>query len=96
VSPLLLERRARVMKASDVQQVRDVLDEVAEEMRAAAVDVHPDLIVGDISPEAAERIFEELEEIGLIVRSHRLEELVEERAQQRLAALKQEHGLVGA
>jgi hypothetical protein len=88
-----LDRRARVMKAADVRQVRDVLDEVAAEMRAAAADLHPDLVAGDISVEDAERIFEGLEEIGLIVRRHRLEELVEERARERLTALKAEHGI---
>jgi hypothetical protein len=88
-----LDRRARVMKAADVRQVRNVLDEVAAEMRAAAADLHPDLVAGDISVEDAERIFEGLEEIGLIVRSHRLEEYVETRAQERLAALRAEHSL---
>jgi hypothetical protein len=96
-----LDRRARVLKAADVQQVRDVLEEVADEMRAAAVDQHPDLIggyrigshVGDVSAEECERIFEGLEEAGLIVRAGRVEALAEEIAQERLRALREEHGV---
>jgi hypothetical protein len=93
----LLNHRAGLLKAADERQVRDVLDELAAEIREGAVDMHPDLIspVGEISAEAAERVFEGLEEVGLIVRRHRLEELVEERAQERLLALKAEHGVPG-
>jgi hypothetical protein len=73
--------------------VRRVLEEVAEEMRVAAIDDHPDLILGDVSPEAAEAIFEDLEEMGMIAGRARIEQRAEELAQQRLLALKQEYGV---
>jgi hypothetical protein len=52
-------------------------------------------IPGDVSAKDAERILGELEEIGLLVPRGRVEALAEEVAQERLLALKQEHGLVG-
>jgi hypothetical protein len=73
--------------------MRDLIDELAAWLEAEAVDEHPDLIVGDVSHEHAERTFEALEEAGVLVRRHKLDELVEKRAQERLVALKQEHGL---
>jgi hypothetical protein len=88
-----IDRRACVLKAADVEQVRHVREEVAEKLDAEAVDLHPHLIVGDVSPEAAERIFAGLEEVGLLVRPGRVEELAEQKAQERLLALRQEHGV---
>jgi hypothetical protein len=49
--------------------------------------------VGDVSSERAAAIFEQLEERGLLVRPSRVEELAEKKAQERLLALKEEHGL---
>jgi hypothetical protein len=43
--------------------------------------------------EQCEAIFEQLAERGLLVSGHKVEELVEQRAQERLSALKQEHGI---
>src|SRR5512133_4333980 len=87
-----LARRARF---HEQQQVRDALDELAAELDRQAVAEHPDLIVGDVSSERAAAILEQLEELGLLVRPSRVAELAEEMAQERLAALKQEHGLPG-
>jgi hypothetical protein len=50
-------------------------------------------LVGDASAEPAEQILGGLEEAGLLVRRHKVEEMAEQRAQERLAALKAEHGL---
>jgi hypothetical protein len=52
-------------------------------------------VPGDVSAEQAEAILGHLEERGLLVPGHKVDELVEEMAQERLLALKQEHGLVG-
>jgi hypothetical protein len=51
------------------------------------------VVNNDVDPERAAGILAALEESGLLVRSCRVEELVEERTQQRLAAMKQEHGI---
>jgi hypothetical protein len=85
----------RLARHREDRQARDLLDELTAWLEDEAVDMHPDLqvIVGDISSERAERVFEQLEKDGLLVRKHRLEELVEERAQERLAALRAEHGI---
>jgi hypothetical protein len=50
-------------------------------------------VPGDVSAEQAQRILHGLEEVGLLVRGEKVEELVEKRVQERLAALKAEHGL---
>jgi hypothetical protein len=89
----LLEARARVLKAANVAQVRQVLEEVAGQLDAESIADHPDLIVGDVSAERCAEIFAGLEEVGLIVSGARVEELAERRAQERLAALKAEHGI---
>jgi hypothetical protein len=52
-----------------------------------------DQIVGDFSSERAQVIFRRLEEKGLIAGPERIEQRAEELAQQRLEALKQEHGI---
>jgi hypothetical protein len=67
--------------------------EAAEALDAEAVDDHPYLIAGDTTPEKAAVVLEMLVECGVL--DWKVEPLVEERTQQRLAALKQEHGLVG-
>jgi hypothetical protein len=52
------------------------------------------LVVGSVvTSEQAEETLRGLEEIGLLVRRGSLEEMAEEVAQQRLVALKQEHGI---
>jgi hypothetical protein len=75
-----LERRARSVKK---RELKDILDELALELEQEALDEHPDL-VGRIptSSEAAE-ILHGLEEVGLLVRPHRVEELAEQKAQER-------------
>jgi hypothetical protein len=55
--------------------------------------VHPDLVVGDVGSERAAAVLAGLEEQGLLVRPGRLDELFEQRAQERPAALKAEHGI---
>lgn len=52
-------------------------------------------VTGDVSAADAERTLRALEERGLLVPRGRVEALAEEIAQERLQALKQEHGLVG-
>jgi hypothetical protein len=51
------------------------------------------VVANDVDAERAARILQGLEERGLIVRPHRVEEMAEERAQARLAALRSEHGV---
>jgi hypothetical protein len=53
------------------------------------------VVDNDVSSERAAEILAGLEEVGLLVSRGRVEEMAEERAQERLTALKQEHGLVG-
>jgi hypothetical protein len=53
------------------------------------------LVLGDVGTERAQAILAQLEEKGLLVPKARVTELAEEMATERLAALKQEHGLVG-
>jgi hypothetical protein len=67
--------------------------ELAQKVEDEAVREHPDLVVGDLNPEQAGRVLEGLAARGLIVPGHRVDELVEERAQARLQALKAEHGI---
>jgi hypothetical protein len=86
----LIEQRAR---AHQHGQVRDALDELAAVLSREAVDAHPDLIVGDVGSERAEAILEQLEELGLLVRPSRVEELAEKRAHELLTALRAEHGI---
>jgi hypothetical protein len=50
-------------------------------------------VPGDVSSEEAEAILATLEERGLLVPRGRVEAMAEEIAQERLAALKQEHGI---
>jgi hypothetical protein len=86
----LLARRAA---GHEQRQVRDALDELAAELSREAVDEHPDLIVGDVSSERAQAILEGLEERGLIAGRGKIEQLAEQLAQERLAALRAEHGI---
>jgi hypothetical protein len=83
----LLAARARA------DEHRDLLEELAERLDAESIADHPDLILGDVSTERCAEIFAGLEEVGLIVSGARVEELAERRAQERLAALKAEHGI---
>jgi signal recognition particle GTPase len=85
----LLETRA----GASERAMRSELLTIAEEMRTAAVAMHPDLIVGDVSPEAAEKIFQDLEAMGMIAGRERIEQRAEERAQERVAALRAEFGI---
>jgi hypothetical protein len=89
----LLEMRASAAARADQRELSDVLDELASTLREEAVAEHPDLIVGDVTSEQAARVLQDLEETGLLVPRHRVETLAEEIAQERLLALKQEHGL---
>ena len=85
-----LAKRAR---HHEHEQVRDALDELAAELERRAVDEHPDLVVGDVRSERAAAVLALMEERGLIVGPERVEELAEEKAQERLLALRQEHGV---
>jgi hypothetical protein len=85
----LLETRARPRE----HKVRELIGEMADTLLAEAVEQHPEPIVGDVPAERAATIFEGLEELGWLVRRHRVEELAEQLAQERLAVLKQEHGI---
>jgi hypothetical protein len=84
---------ARKARAHERGQVRDALDELAEWLRGQAVDAHPDLIVGAVSPERCEAVLEGLEQVGLLVRPSKVEELAEARALELLQAMKAEHGI---
>jgi hypothetical protein len=57
-----LEQRAA---HHDCWKVRDAFDELAAWLKGEAVDEHPDLIVGDVSPERCEAILHGLEEQGV-------------------------------
>jgi hypothetical protein len=69
------------------------IEDAAKTLDAESIADHPDLILGDVSTERCAEIFAGLEEVGLIVSGARVEELAERRAQERLAALKAEHGI---
>jgi hypothetical protein len=68
----LLATRAR---ASQRRQLGDLLEELTARLEEEAVSEHPELLVGDVSPERISAT------------------LAEQMAQERLTALKQEHGL---
>jgi hypothetical protein len=87
----LLENRARAREG----ELRKELSTIAEEMRTEAVAMHPDLLVGDVTPDQVAKVFEDLEEVGLVAGRARIEQRAEGLAQDRLRALKQEHGLAG-
>jgi hypothetical protein len=72
-----------------------VLENVIGELEDAAVREHPDLrlAVGHDTPERRELVIEGLEEIGLFIRRHKVEERAEQLAQECLAVLKAEHGI---
>jgi DNA-binding transcriptional ArsR family regulator len=80
---------ARLAVSHEQREVRDLLEELAAKLEAEAVSIHPDLRVGDVSPEQAERTLEQLTEAGLLVPRHKVEQL----AQERLKVLKEEHGI---
>lgn len=81
-----------------VRQRRDdplaAIEELIEELRTDAVRMHPDLIVGDASPERAAAILDGLEEFGLLVPRGKVEDRAEELAQERPPSLKAEHRVV--
>jgi hypothetical protein len=68
--------------------------EVTQHLEAQAAGEHPDLVVADLDTEQAAATLAELEEMGLIVSHGRVEELAEQKAKERLATLKQEHGII--
>jgi len=72
-----------------------MIEELIEELRTEAVRIHPDLIVGDVGVARARAVLEGLEQIGLLVPHYKVEERAEQLAQERLQALKAEHGLAG-
>jgi hypothetical protein len=83
-------RRAREGHEEDLQAaveapVGKILDSMANGL----------VLPTDVSAEECERVLRDLEEAGLLVPRGRVETLAEELAQERLTALKQEHGLVG-
>jgi hypothetical protein len=84
---------ARRAVSHEQREVRDLLEELAAKLEEEAVSEHPDLRVGDVSPEQAERTLEQLTLAGLLVPGHKVEERVEQLAQERLTVLKQEHGI---
>jgi hypothetical protein len=99
---------ARASRTSRGRELRDVLYELADEMREEAVAEHPDLVsgefsVGELTPERWERFLEGLAEVGLVApRSEVARELLatevvheraEQLAQERLKVLKSEHGI---
>ena len=91
------ERLARLLAqraaGHEQRQVRDALDELAAELEREAVAEHPDLIVGDVRSERAQAILAALEERGLIVGRGKVEQMAEQLAQERLQALREEHGI---
>jgi hypothetical protein len=80
---------ARRAGTHEQREVRDLLEELATKLEEGALLEHPDLIVGDISAEQAERTLEQLALAGLLVPGHKVEQL----AQERLKVLKEEHGI---
>jgi hypothetical protein len=86
----LLAQRAR---GYEQRQVRDALEELAEHLRSEAVDEHPDLVRTVVSSERAAEILEGVEEMGLVAGREKIEQRAEQLAQERLVALKAEHGL---
>lgn len=56
--------------------------------------MNSDLTTKVVSSERAAAILRGLEKVGLVVRRGTLEAMAEEIAQERLAALKQEHGIL--
>jgi hypothetical protein len=93
-----LERLARLLaqrvRGYEQRPVRDALEELAEQLRSEAVDEHPDLVRTVVSSERAAVILEGLEEMGLVAGREKIEQRAEQLAQERLVALKAEHGLV--
>jgi hypothetical protein len=69
--------------------VQTAVDKVLDQIASGLV------VDNDVSAEQCERILHGLEEVGLLVPRGRVETLAEEIAQERMSALKQEHGLVG-
>jgi hypothetical protein len=69
------------------------MGELAAELELAAEHESPDLIARERNPERAAVMFEMLEEVGLVAPISRVELLAEQKAQERLAALRQEHGV---
>jgi hypothetical protein len=67
--------------------------EATERLDAEAVAAHPEVVVGDISPERAAATLAGLEEVGLIAPVSRVKDLAEERAAELLRALREEHGI---
>jgi hypothetical protein len=84
----LLADRAR---SYEVREVRLAMGELAAELELAAAHESPDLIAREPNPEQVAVIFEALEEMGLVAPISRIEELAEQKAQERLTALKAEH-----
>ena len=79
-SRLIEDRIARV-RMERLADPLSALEELAAELSAEAVQNHPDLIVGDVTAERAEAIFQHLGEVGLLRRCLPEEqELVGERA----------------
>jgi hypothetical protein len=76
----LLAQRARV---HEKRQIRDLLEEPTARLEEEAVSEHPDLVVGDVSPERVRATLDGLLEIGLLVPGHKVAERAEELAQER-------------
>jgi len=86
----LLDDRAR---SYEVREVRLAMDELAAELDLAAERESPDLIAREPNPEQVAVMFVALEERGLVAPISRVEKLAEQKAQERLAALREEHGI---
>jgi hypothetical protein len=82
---------ARRGATTEDDRMRDLIKELSLWLQEA-VDRHPDLVVGQMSPEMAEEVLHGLEELGLIVPRGKLEAMAEARALELLAAMKAEHG----
>ena len=92
----LANELARRAAHIEERRMRDLIGELSVWLQDEAVDLHPDVsgpVVGQTTPEAAEAIFRGLEEVGLLVRASKVDEMVEKRALELLEALKQEHGI---
>jgi hypothetical protein len=67
------------------------IEDAADTLDAEAVDDHPDLLLGDVSPERAAEILAGLVETGVL--DWKVEELAQRRAEELTRAFREEHGL---
>lgn len=94
--PVMTLIRRAVARAREGHE--DELQAVIEQALLKTVErlKHNIVIENDVSPEEAQAVLEHLAEVGVLVPRHKVEERAEQLAQERLKALKAEHGLSGS